>query len=524
MSTLISAASRPTYKLGGVTMLRRSLAVFPILAALSMLWAVASPLMSVPDEPAHTIKAVSVARGQLVGVTGNKQSDMTVVQVPEYIAAIGQQACTAWKATITADCALPVDGNSRNLVDAVTSAGNYNPMYYAMVGMPSRILTGAKAVYAMRAVSALLCAAFLALAIGAAASMRRPFWPTTAALVAVTPMVLYLNGSINPNALEIVTTASLFLSICLVFENYRNLATVKTAMVAVGVSGAVLANTRALSLLWLAAAVVAAAVIYGWRPLVAVAKNRLGQAMMALIALGCAASLVWLVVANSFQSLLGTPTEISPGQAFATMLDLTFVYSSGYIGIMGWLDTPLPGAVYAFWNFAFAAIIVGGLSVRRLQSRAGVVLVLVGVIILPAILQAQVVESIGYIWQGRYLLALFVLLLLVCGVSMRTRTAPTGQWARSLTCWVITGAVGVHFYAFIYVLRRYTVGIQGRTNWTEMFEPLWQPPFTWPVLSAAYLIVLVLGGIMAYKTLFCNRPRAKSIQNSPGRHELLNTI
>lgn len=513
MSTFISAAVRPATGLTGSAMLRRSLAVFPILAALSMLWAVASPLMSIPDEPAHTIKAASVARGQLIGVSGNKQSDLMIVQVPEYIAVIGNQTCPAGKANVTADCALPIDGTARDLVDAVTSAGNYNPMYYAVVGLPSRILTGATAIYAMRAVSALLCAGFLALAVGAAASMRRPFWPTTGVLVAVTPMLLYLNGSINPNALEIVTTASLFLSACLVFENSKNLATVKTGMVVVGISGAVLANTRALSLLWLAFAVVAAVLIHGWKPLVAVAKNRLGQASIAFIALGCMASLAWLVVANSFQSLVGTPTEITQGQAIATMLDLTFAYSTGYIGIMGWLDTPLPGAVYAFWNFAFAAIIIGGLSVRRLRSRTGVILVLAGVIILPAILQAQVVESLGYIWQGRYLLALFVLLLMVCGVAMRTRTTPTGQWAKSLACWVIAGAIGVHFYAFIYVLRRYTVGIQGHTNWLEMFEPMWQPPFTWQLLSVAYLVVLVFGGVIACRTLFPVVPRSNPTEN-----------
>lgn len=53
--------------------------------------------------------------------------------------------------------------------------------------------------------------------------------------------------------------------------------------------------------------------------------------MMAIEALGCAAILAWLAVANSFRSLGGVPIDVKPGQVFAAMLDQTFLYSSGYI-------------------------------------------------------------------------------------------------------------------------------------------------------------------------------------------------
>ena len=139
---------------------------------------------------------------------------------------------------------------------------------------------------------------------------------------------------------------------------------------------------------------------------------------------------------------------------------------------------------------------------RRTRSRVTIGLGLAAVILVPPFVQAQAVQDIGYIWQGRYLLALFVLLLLVCGVAMRTYPAPTGQRGKSVATWLIAGAVGVHIYAFLYVLRRYVVGIQPHTNWTEMFEPLWQPPFTWQGLSIAYLAVLTVGGVVAYRTLF----------------------
>jgi hypothetical protein len=40
-----------------------------------------------------------------------------------------------------------------------------------------------------------------------------------AAAVATTPMVLFLCGAVNPNALKIVTSAAVFLNLCLVLDN-----------------------------------------------------------------------------------------------------------------------------------------------------------------------------------------------------------------------------------------------------------------------------------------------------------------
>ncbi|TDF98466.1 DUF2142 domain-containing protein [Arthrobacter terricola] len=493
---------------GASPTLRYTLLAFPVFAVLSMIWVFASPLMSVPDEPAHTIKAAAVARGELKGESAGKQGDLTIVTVPRYIAMINAQACFGAKNAVTPACAPPIDATARDLMKAPTSAGNYNPMYYAMVGLPSRVMGGAPAIYIMRSIGALVCSFFLAATFGAAASMRRRFWPVASTLVSVTPMVLFLEGSVNPNALEIVTTSALFMNLCLVFQNYRKLNTVRTSIVLVGISGAVLANTRALSLLWLALAVVAAVLIYGFRPLLATLKNKLGLSMTVLMGLGCAISLVWLVRANSFNSLTGAPSDVTPDQAFVTMLDRTFDYSSGYIGIMGWLDAPAPAAVFAFWHFAFAAIIVGGLTARPVRARPAVWVALLAVVILPPILQAQVIQQIGYIWQGRYLLALFVLLLLASGVAMRLRPTPNGTWARSLSRWLLAGGVGVHLYLFLQVLRRYTVGFQARTNWTEMFDPAWQPPLTWQGLSVAYLLVLAAGAILTHRFLFPREPLA----------------
>ncbi|MET4061142.1 hypothetical protein ABIB35_002707 [Arthrobacter sp. UYP6] len=476
---------------------------FLVLAALSTLWALASPLMAVPDEPAHAIKAASVVRGELLGVSGGEQGDRATVQVPGYIADLPAQACHAYDGSITADCAPVVDADDTALTAAETSAGNYNPMYYFLVGWPSLFMSGAPAVYAMRIVSGLIGAAFLAVSLGAAARLRRPRWPVAAAIVSLTPMVLFLNGSINPNALEIVTTAALFLNLCVVFENTTALKSVRTNIVLVGLSGAVLANTRSLSLVWLAMAVLVPLMMYGFKPLLTVLKNRLGLAMTAVIGVGCVLGLLWVLQADSLKSLTGRPVDISRLDAAQIMLDRSFNYVSGYIGYMGWLDTPLPMGVYIFWHAAMGAVVLMGLAAPKLRDRLAVLLLIAAALALPPILQGQVIQQLGWIWQGRYLLAVIVLLLLACGVAFREVAFPTGDVARRAGRWLLAGAAAAHLYAFLYVLRRYTVGLEETIRWPGMLEEsVWQPPFTWQVLGTLYFLVLAAGAVLAYRALF----------------------
>lgn len=476
--------------------------VFAVLGLLTVLWSFASPLMSVPDESAHAIRAASVAQGQLLGDSSGQQSEQSVVTVPGYIADLRAQECYAHDAAAPAACAPGVDAGDTQLRQAETSAGNYNPVYYLFVGLPTLLLSGAPAIYGMRILSGLIGVAFLASALQAAGRLGKPKWPLAAGYVAITPMVLFLNASINPNALEIAAAAAFFMNTCVAFEKYRTLSDVKINIIMVAVSGAALANTRPVSLLWLALAAAAVVLAYGFRPLLPILRDRLSQAMIVLLGLSCAFSLAWLVIADSFKSLLGDPVDLAPDTAAAIMFDRTFDYVSGYVGVMGWLDTPLPAGVYMFWHLLMGAVLLAGLSARPVRGRFGVYLLVVAVLVVPPVMQAQVIQSLGWIWQGRYLLALVVMLLLACGVAFRFHSFPSSPWARGAAKWLLGGAVAAHGFAFVYTLRRYTVGIQDTVRWNEMFHPAWQPPFTWQLLTVAYFLVLLVGAVLVYRQLF----------------------
>ncbi|WP_182976879.1 DUF2142 domain-containing protein [Arthrobacter cheniae] len=478
-------------KRGGWRASSTPLAIFATLFALIAMWAFATPLMASPDETAHAIKAAAVVRGQPLGDQGEGQGAQSSVLVPGYIAQLPEKTCFRFQPTITADCANGVGEASAEPTIATTSAGNYNPMYYYVAGLPTLLMDGDAVVYAMRLLSAALCATFLTLTFWAAARLASARWVVVSGVVALTPMVLFLSASINPNALEIVTTAALFTNLAAGIERReRPGAPYGMHLLAAAVSGAVLANTRALSLVWLVAAILGVVLIYRRRAVMTILRTPAGLVCSAILLSASAASLAWLFYADSLDSLTGNGSAVTPEQAFLTMIERAFSLTREYIGVLGWMDTVLPDGVYFFWHFCLAAVLFAGVALTKGWARVGMLGLLASIVLLPALLQAQVITELGYIWQGRYVLALVVLALLYGGVAVEKTPFPSGKRSAAVASWVLTVLVLTHVYAFIFTLRRYTVGLDGTVNWTEMFSAEWQPVLSWQLLTLLYAAVL----------------------------------
>jgi hypothetical protein len=457
--------------------------------------------MSAPDEPAHTVKAAAVARGQFSGSASGVQGERLTVLVPAYIAKLEGNLCFAHHPQVTADCSPAIDGDDRASTPAQTSAGNYNPVYYAVIGVASRGFSGETALYAMRLLNTWLCAFFLATVFWAAATLRRFVWPSISAAVAITPTVLFLSATINPTALEISTAASVFMCLCSLLERSRELENSHAMIWAIAVAGALLANTRPVSLLWLAVVVTAAVVAYNVDSFLRIIRFRLSWIPMSVLGVACVFALGWVVGSNSFESLLaGTP--VPSDVAAVTMIDRTFVYVPEYVGVLGWLDTPPPPAVLYTWVLAMGVVLVVGMTARPVRARWSVALLVVVVLVAPVVLQASSSEKVGWIWQGRYILAVLVVLLLACGIAGRFAPFRSTERASSIIRWGCAIGVLAHTYLFLEGLRRYTVGSpEGHVNWSEMFHPNWQPPFSWQGLAVLYSIVLVMAGYCLYKLL-----------------------
>ena len=117
---------------------------------------------------------------------------MMAAHVPAAIAHSHFRTCFAFEPNVSADCAVPFTGDPTEIVESGTSAGVNSPVYYAIVGLPSLFLTGDPALYGMRVVNAVLCAALLAVMIMQLRTLPSSRWAIVASTVAVTPMVLFL--------------------------------------------------------------------------------------------------------------------------------------------------------------------------------------------------------------------------------------------------------------------------------------------------------------------------------------------
>ncbi|MET3808957.1 DUF2142 domain-containing protein [Arthrobacter sp. UYEF3] len=486
--------------------------VFAFISALVTLWILATPLMAYPDEPAHTVKAAAVARGQFFPAPGESYGHGVHVQVPSYIANIQSQMCFAFLKDKTANCAPAIPMGDTLPTIGVTSAGLYNPVYYWIVGLPSLFISGAPAIYAMRIVSGLLSAAAYAAGFTALSRLRNPKWPIIAATVATTPMVMFLASGINPNSIEVSASMAAFCGLVSILENSKQLHRARPGILTVGVAAITLANTRNISPLWLLCGGVAALLFFKRADIAAIFRNKLVLFVSGITAIGVSLGVAWSFLmltapASAGDAPLGISNfngEVRPYNAFLTMIDRSFDYVSQYIGVAGWLDAPMPQGVIMFWNMLFVGLSLLVFTVRPYRAQFGFWAALAMLVIVPALVQAAIVNTSGYIWQGRYSLPIFMIAMISTGLALRGKALDSRSPSqRTLGRILILAMCVAHLYGFLTVLRRYVVGLTDFGNWQTMFTvPSWQPPLSWEVLSVLFAVTLLLSASRLFTYIF----------------------
>lgn len=472
---------------------------FLVLSTLSIVWALASPVFSVPDEVAHAVKAIGQLQGQVVGRTVDGIRHLVVDLEPED-AYQGEMLCFVDHPGTPASCAAEL-GDPGGAPWFNTWVGTYNPSYYYLVGWPSLFLDGNASVYAMRIASALIGSAFLASAFLLAVSGRRARWLPLGVAFAAAPMNLYLIGSVNPNGLEIAASVALWVGVLRLLEfaapdaaarSGPSLVPRTATWCIVAVSAITVANVRALGPLWVLVVVALAALIAGWAPVRRLFTARSSLPWLIAIAAGGLFSVLWTMFAGSLSS------QAEPGDAplvgegpiagIGYMIRMTPDYLQQAAGWFGWLDTVLPA--WTYWLIAAAVAVPVVLAFTGLRRRSTLVfaVVVAAAWLVPIIVQARSVSQTGIIWQGRYGIFLYLGVLIVAGwllsgrearrlAHLSPRVAPIGA--------SLVAAFGL--YAFWFVMIRYVVGLDSAvgTMWTD---PQWQPPLGWPTLVAAYAV------------------------------------
>jgi hypothetical protein len=481
---------------------------FALLTALGTLWALADPLFSVPDEPAHVVYAAAAVRGELFADTVG--IDTTVSVPATYAAANTTPECFRYDATVPAGCAPPfaaVEGSA----DVVTTAGRYPPAYYAVVGLATVVADGADAVYLMRVLTVLMCAALLASAVSSARDARSP-WAVTGVLLACTPMVLFFSGAVNPQGPEIAAGIALWSSAMVLFAPRppsgadadvvpgtrardvrswppRTLARLLTA-------SAVLAVIRPMSIVWLALVVGCVVLARASWPTVRELLRR-PAAVGGVLGVGALVAFtgVWVLLRDSLAQW-SRPSDAPFDAAALFSVSKLDGELHEMVGVFGWLDTWSPGIVYVIWFGAVGTLVVLALAVGTRRERWALAAVVLLSLVVPVASELSSYRESSFAWQGRYILAFSAGLVVVSGHVIAGRLpADLGSRVCRGLVWAIALA---QVTAFVGNLNRYVHGVNG--FW--FIDPAqWRPPVPVAVLVGAHLLVVVVAALALRRLL-----------------------
>jgi hypothetical protein len=496
-----------------------------VVLAFGLTWAVASPLMSVPDEPAHLVKAGAVVRGQFRGperttpLGGTPGATRTFVRLPRTFDRLSLLACTAFQPQTTADCAPHLEPTTERK-STPTAVGRYPPVYYLLVGAPSRLADIQVAAYLARALSAAVAATLVALGVAALWVSTRSAWIVVGAALAMTPLVPWLAGSVNSSALEIAAAFAAWGTVLPLLDGRDPLVPAvsdRALLAAAAVSLGLLAWARPSSLVFVAAVVTMAVVAVTTRErLAGLGSDRGARRAMAALALVGAGALAWMVLARPLGSLLGSPIPgLTTMEAARESFSRTGDRLIELVGLFGWRETPLPPPLARAWLGAIGALAAAALVVGRWRDRAALVLLILGVIALPVLSEARVAPRLGFIWQGRYTMPLMLgVPLLSAYVLARSRVR--GGAVERIAAFTAVMATGiVHVWVLLFVLSRYEfgLGVGGVLAPLTRTSP-WTPPIPAGVLVAAMLLGTVLVALTLLRA--GNRRARASGRATPG--------
>lgn len=471
----------------------RMFAVVLVLAFLNMaVWSLATPLFASPDEPAQVARAVALVHGDLIGRTVHNDSDaITHVTIPRvYEAGASYGSCFTFKDTVSAACAKPLATSTRE-VRAITYVGRYPPLYYAIVGLPSLFTSSSTGIYAMRLVSALLNAVFLALAALSIVAWSQSRLLLVGLLTAATPMTFFLGGMVNPSGLEITSATCLWCAgLVLALERTDKPPPGLVAVITVAASTLLL--TRALSPLWVVGILLLLALLAGWRGVRAVARAHSAHwALVPLTLLGGFA-VGWIVWAHALDLLpVGVKAKGAGLPLAASILGNTATWLQQMVGIFGWLDTLSPLLTYVVWAGVVGLFLLLALSCAQARHVVALLLLLAIVVFVPVAISYGQAHRLGIIWQARYIMpmAVGVPLMAVALVERSAALSAVRTRVATLICMALAvGACG----AFGEALRRYVTGVNGPIDYLHVAHKVWHPPFGATTLTIVAFAVIAL--------------------------------
>jgi Predicted membrane protein (DUF2142) len=472
-----SAFAAPRRALGKLRNTERSTfwTSFAVSLLMSLCWIFATPIFGAPDEPAHSIRAYSVAHLEILG-RENEKHDLKVDAPLGYSKTGGSITCYAFFESIPASCEHV--SNDTKIVPLTTAAGRHTPFYYFAAGLPTLLLQNGKSVFLMRLVSALITAFFVAASVASLRRLRQARAACLGLAVALTPLVWFVSGTVNPSAAEIAGGLGLWTAGGVLALRARN--EVDGALVRRAALGAiVLCLSRQLGPAWLLATAFVLAIAAGWEGVKRIWASRSARLWGIGVAAAAVTTLLWNFIVKPVQPRAEEMMNVSTWDAAWESLADTFNRYKEIVGWFGWLDAPPTDLMVTVFSIALVglAALAFVYGKRRLWWLG--MLTALGTVLAPVVFEAYGAHDLGYFWQSRYTLPIAVGVPLMFGFSLAARDrTPSNARAVNIGVIVVGALMAVHqVLGFGNALRRNTVGLGPTDTFDFFLDPIWKPPF-----------------------------------------------
>ncbi len=459
-------------------------------------WSLATPLMAAPDEPTHVIAAAAAVRGEIDAPhRPTPFGPMSVVTVPSWVArAAILPNCFAFKPHTPAGCQPHVNSSTIGS-SARTQFSNYPPLYYFIAGSPSLVWKGSLGLYMMRLAGALVNAAFIAVGLTLLARFHPRRLTLVGALVALTPMVLFVTSVVNSSGMEIAAAFAAWCGgLCIVARSHVP----RTLTLATGIAFAVLVLSRPISPYNAAVIVLVLLTLAGWSRAKTLVRQRSFRYLWVPVLSAVLIAGALLVIGGP-PGLLGTATKPPLGWTASIWmtLHLTQERLRQTIGQFGWLDVSVPLFVFVVWLSAVAALTTSGL-VNSMRTRWALVVLAVAVVVTPLFFEPANLNAVGPFWQGRYWLPLAIGLPLVASAAeigrhhrrSRLYERPGIRATSAAAIGIVLGAA--QLTAFLTALHRYQTGTGARPGTPVRWVPPGGVPLVVGMLVAGLLLLVGL--------------------------------
>jgi hypothetical protein len=455
-------------------------------------YALGSPPLAGGDEIMHVLKGATVARGELIG----EAHPMPVEEVPVYGPEIAKFHMHQWVASGGAECfrgqpevvanCFDYSGDQGELGDTWYPDNKYQPLYYAAVGVPSRLVDlGGPANYVMRLVSVLLSAMVLASAVLSVRRYRGARLAALGLLVAITPTVIATSAQVTPNNLEITAALACWATVLLVaFDARAGRLPARRVVVRLAVTASILAVMRPASPLVLAIIVCSGAVVAGWRPALTLLRHRPLQVAAVAIVAAVAFTAYWYVTKKPILVGLPVAPDLDTWDIFQYALGKNGDQYAVMVGAFGTPDFNAPPFMQVAWAVLLGLLACLAALFGRMKMLLWTIVLIGAALALQIGFDVLLRNSIGPNWSAKYSLPLTVGIPLLLGFAAGERSTLDASQLRRLRGGFAIIVVAVQVAALWQFMRRYSVGYSGPLwFWTE---PLWTSP-------VAGLLLLVLG-------------------------------